>query len=213
MLLPSDAASRIVFRFLGNNLQIATLHGPAACNRPHSSVRWWQQAKNWSACVRWELQTKSSVRTVLNLNGQHLRDLYTESGQTLEGSFSAVSTATIARVGAFFRIFESFFEIYKICITLHRADLKISGKNSSEILSEWNIFIFIFIFIPAKIDEFCYSSAKFRWNLSEFHEKFQEITKVLNILRNSARKIRKMLEISGICEKFHFFEWKFQSTP
>ena len=42
--------------------------------------------------------------------------------------------------------------------------------------------------------------------LSEFHEKFQEITKVLNILRNSARKIRKMLEISGICEKFHFFE-------
>ena len=34
-----------------------------------------------------------------------LRDLYTESGQTLEGSFSAVSTATIARVGAFFQIF------------------------------------------------------------------------------------------------------------
>ena len=40
--------------------------------------------------------------------------------------------------------------------------------------------------------------------LPEFHEKFQEITKVLNILRNSARKILKMLEISGICEKFHF---------
>ena len=42
--------------------------------------------------------------------------------------------------------------------------------------------------------------------LSEFHEKFQEIAKFLNILRNNARKIRKMLEISGICEKFHFFE-------
>ena len=41
---------------------------------------------------------------------------------------------------------------------------------------------------------------------SEFHEKFQEITKVLNILRNSARKIRKMREISKICEKFPFFE-------
>ena len=43
---------------------------------------------------------------------------------------------------------------------------------------------------------------------SEFHEKFQpeDITKVLNILRNNARKIRKMLEISGICKKFHFFE-------
>ena len=50
--------------------------------------------------------------------------------------------------------------------------------------------------------------------LSEFHEKFQEIKKVLNILRNSARKIRKiMLEISGICEKFLFFEWNFQWTP
>ena len=35
----------------------------------------------------------------------NLRDLCTESGQTLEGSFSAVSTATIARVGAFFQIF------------------------------------------------------------------------------------------------------------
>ena len=44
--------------------------------------------------------------------------------------------------------------------------------------------------------------------LSEFHEEFQEITKVLNILRNSARKIRKMLEISGICEKFRFFRMK-----
>ena len=41
--------------------------------------------------------------------------------------------------------------------------------------------------------------------LSEFYEKLQEITKVLNILRNSARKIRKMLEISGIREKFLIF--------
>ena len=49
--------------------------------------------------------------------------------------------------------------------------------------------------------------------LSEFHEKFQEIVKILNILRNNARKIRKMLEISGICEKFYFVEWKFQWTP
>ena len=38
--------------------------------------------------------------------------------------------------------------------------------------------------------------------LSEFHEKFQEITKVLNILRNSARKIRKMLEIARGQSKF-----------
>ena len=42
--------------------------------------------------------------------------------------------------------------------------------------------------------------------ISEFHEKFQEIVKFLNILRNNARKIRKMREISGICEKFYFVE-------
>ena len=42
--------------------------------------------------------------------------------------------------------------------------------------------------------------------LSEIHEKFQEIVQILNILRNSARKIRKMLKIFGICEKFYFVE-------
>mgnify|MGYP004154210459 CR=1 FL=1 len=31
------------------------------------------------------------------------------------------------------------------------------------------------------------------------------MTNCLEILRKSARKIRKMLEISGICEKFSFF--------
>ena len=47
---------------------------------------------------------------------------------------------------------------------------------------------------------------KFDEILSEFHEKFQGIVKFLNILRNSARKIRKILEISGICEKFCLVE-------
>ena len=40
----------------------------------------------------------------------------------------------------------------------------------------------------------------------EFHEKNPGNYKSSKYLRNSARKIRKMLEISGICEKFHFFE-------
>ena len=63
----------------------------------------------------------------------------------------------------------------------------------------------MFILIPAKINEFCNFLLNSDEILSEFHEKFQEITEVLNILKNNARKIRKMLEISGICEKFHFF--------
>ena len=66
-------------------------------------------------------------------------------------------------------------------------------------------FSFSFSF-QQKSMNFVISPLNFDEILSEFHEKFQEITKVLNILRNSARKIRKMLEISGICEKFHFFE-------
>jgi hypothetical protein len=45
--------------------------------------------------------------------------------------------------------------------------------------------------------------------LPEFHRNVQEMRTYFEILRKRARKIRKMLEISGICEKsyfsFHFF--------
>ena len=41
--------------------------------------------------------------------------------------------------------------------------------------------------------------------LPEFHRNGQEMTKCLDISKKSARKNRKMLEISGICEKIHFF--------
>ena len=46
---------------------------------------------------------------------------------------------------------------------------------------------------------------KFDEILPEFHRNVQEMTNCLEILRRSARKIRKMLEIYGICEKFSFF--------
>ena len=46
----------------------------------------------------------------------------------MRGSFSAVSTATIATKYSFFRI----FEIYKISILLHRSDLKISRFQKKE---------------------------------------------------------------------------------
>ena len=39
----------------------------------------------------------------------------------------------------------------------------------------------------------------------EIHRNVQEMTNCLEILRKSARKIRKMLKISGICAKFSFF--------
>ena len=42
----------------------------------------------------------------------YLGDLYTESGQTLQCSFSSVSTPPIARVGAFFSIFHDLQDIH-----------------------------------------------------------------------------------------------------
>ena len=45
------------------------------------------------------------VKTCAHFFITYLGDLYTESGQTLQCSFSSVSTPPIARVGAFFSIF------------------------------------------------------------------------------------------------------------
>ena len=50
-------------------------------------------------------------------------------------------------------------------------------------------------------------------NFPEFHRNCQEMTKCTEILRKSATKIRKMLEVSGICEKISFFISFFHSCP
>jgi len=63
----------------------------------------------------------------------HLGDLYTESGQTLQGSLSAVSTPTIARVGSFFSIFRAL----KISTPLHRSQRKILQKFSPLFLANF----------------------------------------------------------------------------
>ena len=128
--------------------------------------------------------------------------------QILRGSFSAVSTGTIARVGAFFRIFRDLQDLHSFA-PLRPQNFR---KKTRPKFCRNETFSFSFSF-QQKSMNFVIFLLNFDEILSEFHEKFQEITKVLNILRNSARKIRKMLEISGICEKFHFFEWKFQWTP
>ena len=54
---------------------------------------------------------------------------------------------------------------------------------------------------------------KFDDNFPEFRRNCQEMTKCLEILRKSVRKIRKKLEISRICEKFSFFISSFHSSP
>ena len=103
-----------------------------------------------------------------------------------------------------------FFEIYKICIPLHRSDLKISAKtrpnfcrNENEISFFHSRFSMKFAIFRRKFDEI----------LPEFYGNVEEMKNCLDILRKSARKIRKMLEISGICEKFSFFISFFHSSP
>ena len=49
--------------------------------------------------------------------------------------------------------------------------------------------------------------------LPEFHRNVEEMTKCLEILRKSAIKNLEMLEISGICENFHFSFYFFIRLP
>ena len=53
--------------------------------------------------------------------------LHRSIGQTLEGSFSAVSKPNFASKYAFFSI----FKLYKICTLLHHFNLNILAKNSA----------------------------------------------------------------------------------
>ena len=109
--------------------------------------------------------------------------------------------------------FLSFFEIldYKICIPLHRSDLKISAKNRPNFCRNENeISFFIRVFQMKSILRFfgeilmkifrCAEKKK----IPEFRRNCQEMTKCLEILRKSVRKIWKMLEISEFVRNFHF---------
>ena len=49
--------------------------------------------------------------------------------------------------------------------------------------------------------------------LSEFHEELQKIAKFLDIFIKLPEKLRKMLDISGFCEEFHYSVSLFQATP
>ena len=127
----------------------------------------------------------------------------------MDGSFSAVWTATIATKYSFCRVFEPFFEIYKIFILLHRSDLKISAKNRPNFCQN----LLFFEFFSRFSMNFAIFRRNFSENLPEFHRNCQETTKCIEILRKSATNIRKMLEISGICEKISFFISFFHSSP
>jgi len=128
--------------------------------------------------------------------------------QTLRGSFSAVSTATIATKYSFFQDFRDLQDLHSF------APLRSQNfsKKPSKFLPEWKWnFIFQFRFSM----RFAIFLRKFDEILPEFHRNVQEMTNCLDILGKSARKILKMLEISRIkvCEKFSFFISFFHSSP
>ena len=104
----------------------------------------------------------------------YLTDLCTESGQTLEGSVSAVSTATIATKGSFCSIFRALQDLHSFaplktqkfrffCPTFFNCLLQIA-----QILQ---------IFIVSRID--------FDEKLSEFHRNFAPLYPVHRLSENS----------------------------
>ena len=93
-----------------------------------------------------------------NLYRKHLGDLYTESGQTLQCSFSSVSTPPIARVGAF---------IYKIFTPSHRYESKISAKTCCIFSAFLPICCKIFVKI-------CSISTKFHQNFPRISQNLRE---------------------------------------
>ena len=101
------------------------------------------------------------------------------------------------------RIFQDFSRSTRFTFLCTAQTSKFQEKTRPKFCRNETIsFSFSFSF-QQKSMNFVFFLLNFDEILSEFHEKFQEIVKILNILRNSARKIRKMLEISGFCEEFH----------
>jgi len=116
-----------------------------------------------------------------------------KSPQILRGSFSSVWTATIARVG-------EFFELYKICIPLHRSDRKISAKKRPHVCSiaygifnRFSFFHLNFAIFLTKIDEL----------LSEFREQIRKVMKYVKIAIKFFIFPNIIVEISGQCRVLH----------
>ena len=95
---------------------------------------------------------------------------FTESGQTLEGSFSAVSTATIARVGAFFQIFR---------------DLQDSHSFAPLHTQIFVNFSFLFLQISTKFNHFFF--ANFESISSVFEQILMKFCRNFTGLKNSSQ--------------------------
>ena len=91
----------------------------------------------------------------------YLGDLYTESGQTLQCSFSSVSTPPIARVGAFFSILRDLQDFHSF------APLRIQ-KFSKNLLHFFRIFTNFLQSFGQNLFNFNEISPEFPQNFTEF---------------------------------------------
>ena len=111
--------------------------------------------------------------------GKNLGDLYTESGHTLDGSFSSVSRPPIARVGAFFTVFRDLQDCHSF------APLRIQNfsKNLPKIFHNFTDFL----------QNFAKFLSKFGQISTKFHQNF------------TARKVPHPLLISDAsgCFRMH----------
>ena len=117
--------------------------------------------------------------------------------EIIDGSFSSVSTATIARVGSFFWHFRGLQDPQSFA-PLRSQNFR---KKSPDFFAKMK-FSFSFSFLQNSMN-FVIFLLNFDEFLSEFHEELQKITDILDIFTKLIEKFRNMLEFSRFCEEFH----------
>ena len=100
-------------------------------------------------------------------------------------------------------------EIYKICILLHRSDLKFSQKSST-FFREWIMNFRFFIFVL----NFAFFLRNFVEMLSGFRDKFQKrVTRVAFSIEFAKKKKNLIAENSEICKNYSLLFIVIHSCP
>ena len=113
------------------------------------------------------------------------------------GSFSAVSRLQIARVGAFFSIFQD-LQDYNTSAPLRSQNLSRKAVTIFAIFSDFlkKIRAFLVLF-----GQFCYFCSQISWKFIGTSRKCLENAEIDQICRVIAEILRPVSEISGICDE------------
>ena len=123
--------------------------------------------------------------------GSHLGDLYKESGQTSQCSFSSVSTPPIARVGAFFSIFRDLQDVHSF------VPLRIQNLSK-------NLLHFCRIFTEI-LQTFRQNLLNFNEISPEFHKICSDFAEMKNRRPSCGERCRKAAD-SGKIQKLRDFQ-------